>query len=52
MAGGGGATVPTSENRSHNLVKRKTGHKSAVKNWIKKNVDSAPKMLHDSAKNP
>jgi hypothetical protein len=44
VKGGGGATVPTSENSSHNLVKRKTGQKIAGKNWIKKNVDSAPKI--------
>jgi hypothetical protein len=50
--GGGGATVPTSDNMLHNLVKRKTAQKIAGKNWIKKNVDSAPKMLHYSAKNP
>jgi hypothetical protein len=50
--GGGASTMPTSENRSHNLLKRKTGQKRAGKNWIKKNVDSAPKKLHYSAKNP
>ena len=36
--------MPTSDNMLHNLVKRKTGQKSAGKNWIKKNVDSAPKI--------
>jgi hypothetical protein len=31
VAGGGGATVPTSDNMLHNLVKRKTAQKTRAK---------------------